>query len=123
DGQFREEDYEFGSFTQSKMYHRGVKCSNCHNPHTGKIVFEGNKLCLQCHQPKYDSRQHYFHAANTEASQCKTCHMPTRTYMGADIRRDHSFRIPRPDQSVKYNTPNACTQCHKDKKAQWAADA
>src|SRR6185369_3243993 len=49
--------------------------------------------------------------------------MPSRIYMGADLRRDHSFRIPRPDQSVKYNTPNACTQCHTGKKAQWAADA
>ena len=123
DGQFRDENYEFGSFTQSKMFHQGVKCSNCHNPHTGKIAFEGNKMCLQCHQPRYDSPQHYFHAENTEASQCVNCHMQSRTYMGADVRRDHSFRIPRPDQSVKYKTPNACTQCHTGKKDQWAADA
>ncbi|MEN8186679.1 MAG: tetratricopeptide repeat protein, partial [Bacteroidota bacterium] len=40
-----------------------------------------------------------------------------------DFRRDHSFRIPRPDQSVKYNTPNACTGCHKEKTDQWAANA
>jgi len=123
DGQFRDENYEFGSFTQSKMYHNGVKCSDCHNPHTGKIAFQGNKLCLQCHQPRYDSPQHYFHAENSKASQCITCHMPTRIYMGADERRDHSFRIPRPDQSVKYKTPNACTQCHNNKTDQWAADA
>src|SRR4029077_17404981 len=74
DGQFREEDYEYGSFTQSKMYHRGVKCNNCHNAHTGKVIFSGNKLCIQCHDPKYDSPQHYFHKENTEASQCVSCH-------------------------------------------------
>jgi len=123
DGQFKDEDYEFGSFTQSKMYHRGIKCDNCHNPHSGKIVMIGNAICLQCHQTKYDSPQHYFHETNSEGSKCISCHMPTRMYMGVDERRDHSFRIPRPDQSVENNTPNACTNCHKDKKSKWAASA
>src|SRR5258708_19367466 len=39
-----------------------------------------------------------------------------------DKRHDHSFRIPRPDTSVKLGTPNACNDCHADKSAQWAAD-
>jgi tetratricopeptide (TPR) repeat protein len=43
--------------------------------------------------------------------------------MGNDLRHDHSLRVPRPDLSVKYGTPNACNTCHQDKKAQWAADA
>src|SRR4029077_17459055 len=50
------------------------------------------------------------------------CHMPTRTYMVVDVRRDHSFRVPRPDFSVAYGTPNACNQCHRDKSVKWAAD-
>ena len=33
------------------------------------------------------------------------------------------FRVPRPDLSVKLGTPNACNDCHKDKTAEWAADA
>jgi Flp pilus assembly protein TadD len=49
--------------------------------------------------------------------------MPTVTYMGNDVRHDHSFRVPRPDQSVRYGTPNTCTQCHSDRSTQWAADA
>lgn len=49
------------------------------------------------------------------------CHMPANNYMVVDPRRDHSFRIPRPDLSAKIGVPNACTQCHKDKTAQWAA--
>ena len=32
------------------------------------------------------------------------------------------LRVPRPDLSVKIGTPNACTGCHADKSAQWAAD-
>jgi tetratricopeptide (TPR) repeat protein len=43
--------------------------------------------------------------------------------MGNDVRRDHSFRVPRPDQSVTYGTPNACTSCHAGKKAEWASAA
>ena len=49
--------------------------------------------------------------------------MPVRTYMVVDDRHDHSFRIPRPDESVRSGAPNACNDCHKDKNAQWAASA
>jgi tetratricopeptide (TPR) repeat protein len=51
------------------------------------------------------------------------CHMTSKTYMGIDLRRDHSFRIPRPDQSEIYKTPNACNSCHTAKSAKWAATA
>ncbi len=123
DGQIREEDYEYGSFTQSKMFHQNVRCSQCHNPHSGKTYHAGNTLCLQCHKPEYDSPQHHFHKPDTEAALCVNCHMTVRTYMGNDHRRDHSFRVPRPDQSVRYDTPNACTGCHKEKLNAWAAEA
>ncbi len=124
DGQIEEEDYVYGSFMQSKMFDEGVKCNDCHNVHTLKLKFEGNKLCLQCHVPaNYETETHYFHKKDTEASQCINCHMTGKNYMGNDFRRDHSFRIPRPDQSVKYDTPNACTSCHTDKTNQWAANA
>jgi len=123
DGQIREEDYEYGSFAQSKMFHKEVRCSNCHNPQSGKLIATGNNLCLSCHAPKYNTEQHHFHKINTEGAQCINCHMPVKTYMGNDQRRDHSFRIPRPDQSIKWETPNTCTSCHAGKSNQWAADA
>jgi len=47
--------------------------------------------------------------------------MRSETYMGIDQRRDHSFRVPRPDLSAKYAVPNACADCHADKSADWAA--
>lgn len=123
DGQIREENFVYGSFLQSKMYAEGVKCSDCHDSHSLKLKFKGNKLCLQCHVPaNYDNKKHHFHKENTEASQCINCHMTGETYMGNDFRRDHSFRVPRPDQSIIYDTPNACIGCHDDKSNQWAAD-
>jgi len=123
DGQIRDEDYEYGSFTQSKMFNNGVQCTNCHNPHSGQLRKDGNQLCLQCHKGTYDSPTHHFHKMGTEESLCINCHMPVKTFMGIDHRRDHSFRVPRPDQSITYGTPNTCTSCHADKSNTWAANA
>jgi len=122
DGQIRDEDYVYASFVQSKMYRLGISCKDCHDVHSMKLKKEGNNLCLSCHVPKYDTYEHHYHKANTEASQCINCHMTGRTYMGNDFRRDHSFRVPRPDQSVNFNTPNACNNCHDDKSATWASN-
>lgn len=124
DGQIDEEVYVFGSFTQSKMYRKGVRCTDCHNPHSLKLKFEGNKLCTQCHlEAKYDVPGHHHHKVDSKGAACVECHMPTKTYMGVDPRRDHSLRIPRPDLSVKLGTPNACNQCHTkaDETPEWAA--
>ena len=124
DGQIKEEDYEYGSFTQSRMFHAGVTCSDCHEPHSSRLRAEGNNLCVQCHSAqKYDSLAHHFHKVGSAGARCVECHMPTRTYMVVDARRDHSIRIPRPDLSLKLGTPNACTNCHTDKSAQWALDS
>lgn len=121
DGQILEEDYVWGSFVQSKMYHEGVRCTDCHNPHTNSLKFEGNKLCLQCHESSYNSLKHHKHEFDTESAQCINCHMTGKHYMGNDFRRDHSFRIPRPDLSVNTEIPNACNACHTNKTATWAA--
>ena len=123
DGQIREEVYVYHSFLQSKMYHKGVICSNCHEPHSTKIYNSDNSLCFRCHLPqKYDTKAHHFHKPDSTGGLCMDCHMPERTYMVIDPRRDHSIRIPRPDLSEKLGTPNACNQCHKDKTRQWATD-
>ncbi len=124
DGQIKEEVYVHGSFVQSKMFHKGVRCTDCHNPHTLKLRATGNALCAQCHQPaQYDTPAHHFHAPGSTGAQCVDCHMPEQHYMVVDPRRDHSIRIPRPDLSEKLGSPNACTQCHTDQTNKWAADA
>jgi predicted CXXCH cytochrome family protein len=133
DGSIQDEVYVYGSFLQSKMYSRGVRCTDCHDPHAAKLKAEGNAVCTQCHSPagnqrfatlkkaSYDNPSHHFHALGSTGAQCKSCHMIERTYMGVDGRRDHSFRIPRPDLSGQTEAPNACTDCHSGKDASWAA--
>jgi tetratricopeptide (TPR) repeat protein len=123
DGQIDEEVYVYGSFLQSRMYAAGVTCTDCHDPHRLGVRAEGNALCNRCHLPeKFDSPTHTFHAAGTPGSACVDCHMPLRTYMGVDPRRDHSFRVPRPDLSLDLEVPNACNECHADRSPRWALD-
>ncbi len=115
DGQIKDEVYVYGSFIQSKMYHKGIRCTDCHDPHSLKLKHPGNKTCTSCHQHaagKYDVPSHHHHVPGTEGAKCVNCHMPERTYMAVDPRRDHSLRVPRPDLSVSIGTPNACSGCH-----------
>lgn len=121
DGQIYDEVYVYGSFLQSEMAKKGVTCTNCHDPHSAKLKVAQEKVCLQCHSASnYASETHTFHAADTQASKCTTCHMPETRYMQIDPRRDHSWHVPRPDLSQHINTPNVCTSCHDDQSAQWA---
>ncbi|WP_144062493.1 tetratricopeptide repeat protein [Simiduia agarivorans] len=124
DGQILDEVFVFDSFLQSKMHGEGVVCSNCHNPHSGKLRSEGNGVCLQCHEAStFNVTAHHKHPVETSGGKCANCHMPETTYMVVDPRRDHSIRIPRPDLSDALNTPNACIQCHTEKSNAWAAEA
>ena len=126
DGQIRGEVYVYGSFLQSRMYNsEGVQCNDCHDPHSLQLKanVQDNSLCMQCHADSYNKKSHHFHEPNTKASQCINCHMPGRYYMGVDFRRDHSFRVPRPDLSINSENPNACNSCHEDQSAKWAAEA
>jgi tetratricopeptide (TPR) repeat protein len=123
DGQIKDEVFVHGSFIQSRMYHAGVNCSDCHEPHSLALRAEGNAVCARCHQPaRYDSERHHHHATGSAGAACTACHMPERTYMVIDDRADHSMRVPRPDLSVALGTPNACTACHADRTAAWAAE-
>jgi predicted CXXCH cytochrome family protein len=124
DGQMLDEVYNYGSFKQSRMFAAGVTCGDCHEPHGAKLRAPGDGVCLQCHAgDKYAAVAHHRHATADPALACASCHMPARTYMVVDKRHDHSFRIPRPDLSVKLGTPNACNDCHGDKSPEWAAAA
>ncbi|QBY04257.1 hypothetical protein E2K93_07580 [Thalassotalea sp. HSM 43] len=124
DGQIKEEVYVYGSFLQSKMHQAGVNCLDCHDKHTMKVKIPDNGLCLQCHNSdNYQSEKHTGHALTSAGSQCVECHMPERTYMGVDERRDHSFSIPRPHLADTFDIPSACQNCHDDKSNKWAAES
>jgi len=122
DGQILDEVYVYGSFQQSAMAAAGVVCSDCHEPHSATLRSSGNGVCARCHLPTaFDSTAHHHHQEGSSGAQCVSCHMRSKTYMVVDPRRDHSFRVPRPDLSVRLETPNACNDCHAERTADWAA--
>lgn len=136
DGQQLDEVFEYGSYRQSRMYQAGVACTDCHDPHRGRLRADGNALCTACHNPApdrgrfpglqakdYDAPAHHFHRGAGAGSQCVDCHMPSRNYMVVHPRRDHAIRVPRPDLSARTGAPDACTGCHAERGAEWAAAA
>lgn len=129
DGKINDEVFEYGSFTQSKMFAKGVTCSDCHNPHSNALKAPDNGVCLQCHNPSgkparpgvdgsglhaknYDSSAHHKHKAGQAGSQCVDCHMPGKLYMVNDLRHDHSFSIPDPAHALQLGSTDACLDCH-----------
>ena len=124
DGQVHDESFEYVSFLLSRMGgSEGVRCGNCHEPHTARPRFEGNALCLQCHKGKIDPGPHSHHDPAAAGGQCVNCHMPLTTYMQRHPRRDHGFTIPDPLLTREWGIPNACNRCHADKSTDWAVDS
>ncbi|WP_152219373.1 tetratricopeptide repeat protein [Pseudomonas sp. SCB32] len=134
DGKIKDEVFEWGSFTQSKMFAKGVRCTDCHNPHSGQLKAPGNGVCLQCHNTagkpvrpqidgkglqakNYDSPEHHHHQPGSPGAQCTACHMPGRYYMVNDYRHDHGFSLPDPAHARHIGAPDACLACHKDSPA------
>lgn len=121
DGRVREEVFVLGSFLQSKMHEAGVVCSNCHNPHSGKLLLAGNALCSQCHAaPSFDQPHHHHHPQGSPGAQCVSCHMPETTYMQIDPRREHNFTTPNPVTSRQSDSPDPCLACHNDQNREWS---
>jgi predicted CXXCH cytochrome family protein len=118
-------------FVQSNMYHRGVRCSDCHEVHGNQNVslvrLPGNALCLSCHMKenpaglKGSVSEHTHHAKGSAGSQCVACHMPEieqtikDNYVSA-----HTFRFITPGETEQSGIPNPCTSCHADKSTEWA---
>jgi len=118
---------------QSACFLRGgATCVTCHtdphlpdvdrNPQLGPGTSNG--LCTKCHQA-IGSRltAHTRHEAASRGSACVECHMPKTVVSIKSTMRDHTMSVPAPENTVRFNIPNACTECHSDKPASWAVDA
>lgn len=139
DGQVRDEDYEVTAFLGSKMHAAGVRCVDCHEPHTSKVRLPGNFMCLSCHSgplpttitnalntapvgPRIDPETHSRHKAGTRGDFCTDCHMPQTVYMQRHPRHDHGFTSPDPRLTKELGIPNACNRCHTERTADWSLD-
>ena len=118
-------------FVQSVMYHRGLRCFDCHDVHSNanrsNLIVAGNALCLGCHTRanpaglKGTVSEHTHHAANSAGSQCTACHMPKIAQtLGNNYVSSHTFRFISPRLTEQFGIPNPCTSCHADKSNEWA---
>ena len=117
-------------YVQSNMYHRGIRCFDCHQVHadTPSLLNEqGNRVCLRCHTAlnpsglKTSVPEHTHHAADSPGSECVACHMPLIEQTIKDnFVAAHTFRFITPEETVQSGIPNPCTSCHKDKSTGWA---
>jgi predicted CXXCH cytochrome family protein len=119
-------------FTQSNMYHRELRCFDCHDVHANKNVanlkLPGNALCLSCHTRdnpaglKGTVSEHTHHGASSSGSQCVACHMPKiEVTIKDNFVHAHTFRFITPKQTEQSAIPNPCTTCHTDKSNEWAS--
>ena len=102
DGQIMDEDYVFGSFIQSKMYHKDIRCTDCHDPHSGLLKLHGNQVCVACHQHapgKYDTPAHHHPQVGFHRSLMRR--MP---YAGDDVHGGRSAARP------QYSYPSSRSQ-------------
>ena len=65
------------------------------------------------HQPA-QLVEHTKHSVESTGSLCYNCHMPSIVYGVMSAHRTHDITIPRPDETVRFDKPNACNQCHLD---------
>ena len=123
-GRMNDEVYVWGSFQQSRMHAAGVTCSDCHEPHSLAVRGGPDAVCATCHLPAvFASPDHHGHPEDSSGASCVACHMPERTYMKVDARRDHSIQVPRPDLAERTGSPTVCLDCHPGRSAGWAAES
>ena len=128
DGSPRLTAYEYQGMTRSTCFRAGkpgqrITCISCHEMHggdpRGQLTEEmkTNAACTQCHQQFANPAQlveHTKHSAESTGSLCYNCHMPSIVYGVMSAHRTHDITNPRPDETVRFNKPNACNQCHLD---------
>lgn len=128
DGRPRRFSNEAAAFSLSGCFRSGkAACMSCHDPHWNRtdgndeLMKRPDQYCANCHA-QYQNSSHTKHAAASTGSSCVGCHMPF-TVSGVKAKmRDHSILYPEPENTVRYSIPNACTECHTDRPASWAAE-
>jgi predicted CXXCH cytochrome family protein len=130
DGTPRLTAYEYQGYLLSEEHHDSeLTCTSCHNAHGGDPagmidpIMRGNEGCLQCHEDiRADVAAHTKHAAAGSGSDCYACHMPDITYGLLNIHPTHHIENPDPAKAWQHDMPEACTLCHTNETAVWAAE-
>jgi predicted CXXCH cytochrome family protein len=116
---------------QSECFLRGgATCTSCHRDahvpdvdRNRQLASTSNALCTGCHQNLATNLMaHTRHRPDSAGSSCVECHMPKTVMSIKSTMRDHTISLPAPENTVAFGIPNACTECHADRKAPWAVE-
>jgi predicted CXXCH cytochrome family protein len=118
----------------SKMFHEGIRCTQCHDPHGNEhwadlvLPVSDNALCLSCHEQDFptlaDQTRHSRHAAGSPGNLCVECHMPRHLafsdgiHMLSDKLMKHDFSVPTGVRALG-GPPPSCNVCHVDRDDAW----
>ncbi|MBK6424874.1 MAG: hypothetical protein IPF82_01365 [Blastocatellia bacterium] len=129
DGTPRLTAYEYQSLLMTADYQKGgLTCISCHSMHggdpKGMITEEkrGPAACLTCHaEIGNDVAGHTKHLPDSTGSDCYACHMPKIVFGVMQAHPTHRIAKPDPSRAWTYQMPEACTVCHVNRTAVWAA--
>jgi len=131
DGTPRLTAHEYQSLLLTRDYREGgLTCLGCHTMHggdpRGMIAPEmrGPAACASCHPAIVaDAAGHSRHRAGSPGAGCYACHMPRITYGILETHPTHRIQVPDPSRAWRHDMPEACTLCHVNRTAAWAAEA
>lgn len=130
DGTPRLSAYEMQGLVQSTCYTKGgATCIGCHEAHGGDpagMIEPANRegaSCVSCHANAAALPAHAAHAKASPATNCVDCHMPKMVYGVMEIHRSHRIVSPDPLAAARHQQPDACTGCHGNRSADWAAQS
>ncbi|MCU1228025.1 MAG: hypothetical protein JWO97_909 [Acidobacteria bacterium] len=129
DGTPRLTAYEYQGLRMSADYQKGsLTCISCHTAHGGDPrgmiapAMRGSAACVRCHEAiGRNIGAHTRHAPNGSGSDCYACHMPKIVYGLLDVHPTHRIQRPDPSRAWRHEMPEACTLCHTNRTAGWAA--
>jgi hypothetical protein len=131
DGTPRLTAHEYQSLLLTRDHREGgLTCIHCHTMHGGDPhgmiapEMRGKAACVSCHGAIVaDPAAHSRHRAGGPGSDCYACHLPRVTYGILETHPTHRIRSPDPSRAWRHDMPEACTLCHVNRPAAWAAEA
>jgi predicted CXXCH cytochrome family protein len=131
DGMVRVSGREYNGLVESPCWKGGeLTCLSCHSMHDSDPNWQlakdadSNAACVKCHRAIGEKLEaHTHHSASSTGSLCYNCHMPHTTYGLLRAMRSHQISVPRVQDTLATERPNACNLCHLDRTMAWTAGA
>jgi hypothetical protein len=82
----------------------------------------GAAACVDCHADIVAKvAEHSKHRSDGAGADCYACHLPRIVYGILGVHPTHRIAVPDPSRAWRFDMPEACTLCHVDRTAVWAA--